>query len=99
MGHFPNRRASAVVLEYGDDTDGSGCVLTFLHIFSLLDDRSSLIVYALYNRSPLIGFTLIFWFLLSRVVNVWNGIKALGDTELDALCIAKNTSSSSGWFM
>ncbi|KAF9447267.1 hypothetical protein P691DRAFT_645240, partial [Macrolepiota fuliginosa MF-IS2] len=55
-------------------------------------------VYALYDRTRLMGTLLALWFTLSRILNIWNGVQSVGAIETDSFCIIKETPNSSKWF-
>ncbi|KAJ3556111.1 hypothetical protein NP233_g12053 [Leucocoprinus birnbaumii] len=55
-------------------------------------------VFALYERKPILGFCLALWFLVSRALNIWNGVDAMNDIKPDPLCNIRETPESSMWF-
>ncbi|KAJ3552855.1 hypothetical protein NP233_g12780 [Leucocoprinus birnbaumii] len=54
--------------------------------------------FRLYERKPMLGICLGIWFLISRALNVWNGIDAVNDMKPDSLCNIQETPDSSLWF-
>jgi hypothetical protein len=55
-------------------------------------------VFALYEKRHILGSFLAIWFLLSRAMNIWNGVEAFNVLETDEFCILKGTPDSSKWF-